>query len=89
MTIDIKDFYLNTPMVRPEYMRLKLSDIPDHIIKLYKLDKLVTTDGYVYVLIQRNVAVSHRRASSLNNSLKKVGPQRLPAKFHHTWFLEA
>eukprot|EP00804_Cyclotella_cryptica_P011576 CCRYP_012089-RA/>CCRYP_012089-RA protein AED:0.20 eAED:0.20 QI:0/0/0/1/1/1/3/0/784 len=28
MTIDIKDFYLNTPMVRPEYMRLKLSDIP-------------------------------------------------------------
>eukprot|EP00804_Cyclotella_cryptica_P008990 CCRYP_003099-RA/>CCRYP_003099-RA protein AED:0.27 eAED:0.27 QI:0/-1/0/1/-1/1/1/0/583 len=55
MTIDIKDFYLNTPMVRPEYMRLKLSDIPDHIIKLYKLDKLVTTDGYVYVLIQKGM----------------------------------
>eukprot|EP00804_Cyclotella_cryptica_P026336 CCRYP_007671-RA/>CCRYP_007671-RA protein AED:0.18 eAED:0.21 QI:0/0/0/1/0/0.33/3/0/1086 len=55
MTIDIKDFYLNTPMVRPEYMRLKLSDIPDHIIKLYKLDKLVTTDGYVYVLIQKEM----------------------------------
>eukprot|EP00804_Cyclotella_cryptica_P028355 CCRYP_016413-RA/>CCRYP_016413-RA protein AED:0.25 eAED:0.25 QI:0/0/0/1/1/1/3/0/885 len=71
MTIDIKDFYLNTPMVRPEYMRLKLSDIPDHIIKLYKLDKLVTTDGYVYVLIQKECTVSHRRASSLNNSLKK------------------
>eukprot|EP00804_Cyclotella_cryptica_P006782 CCRYP_019520-RA/>CCRYP_019520-RA protein AED:0.42 eAED:0.42 QI:0/0/0/1/0/0/4/0/407 len=35
-------------MVRPEYMRLKLSDIPDHIIKLYKLDKLVTTDGYFH-----------------------------------------
>ncbi len=31
MTIDIKDFYLNTPMVCPEYMRLKLSDIPDNI----------------------------------------------------------
>eukprot|EP00804_Cyclotella_cryptica_P019948 CCRYP_007857-RA/>CCRYP_007857-RA protein AED:0.46 eAED:0.46 QI:0/-1/0/1/-1/1/1/0/132 len=30
MTIDIKDFYLNTPMVRPEYMRLKLSDIRPH-----------------------------------------------------------
>eukprot|EP00804_Cyclotella_cryptica_P002793 CCRYP_009348-RA/>CCRYP_009348-RA protein AED:0.05 eAED:0.04 QI:0/0/0/1/1/1/3/0/1214 len=55
MTIDIKDFYLNTPMVRPEYMRLKLSNIPDHIIKLYKLDKLVTTDGYVYVLIQKGM----------------------------------
>eukprot|EP00804_Cyclotella_cryptica_P008878 CCRYP_013090-RA/>CCRYP_013090-RA protein AED:0.15 eAED:0.14 QI:0/0/0/1/1/1/3/0/882 len=55
MTIDIKDFYLNTPMVCPEYMRLKLSDIPDQIIKLYKLDKLVTTDGYVYVLIQKGM----------------------------------
>jgi len=55
MTIDIKDFYLNTPMVRPEYMRLKLSDIPDNIITLYNLDKLVTTDGYVYVLIQKGM----------------------------------
>eukprot|EP00804_Cyclotella_cryptica_P019220 CCRYP_006117-RA/>CCRYP_006117-RA protein AED:0.10 eAED:0.09 QI:0/0/0/1/0/0/4/0/1232 len=75
MTIDIKDFYLNTPMVRPEYMRLKLSDIPDHIIKLYKLDKLVTTDGYVYVLIQKGM-----RASSLNNSLKKGWPSKATGK---------
>jgi hypothetical protein len=27
MTIDIEDFYLNTPMDRPEFMRLKLSNI--------------------------------------------------------------
>eukprot|EP00804_Cyclotella_cryptica_P008968 CCRYP_012064-RI/>CCRYP_012064-RI protein AED:0.45 eAED:0.45 QI:0/-1/0/1/-1/0/1/0/124 len=53
MTIDIRDFYLNTPMVHPEYMHLKVSDIPDHIIALYNLDKLTTTDGYVYVLIQK------------------------------------
>ena len=54
-TIDIKDFYLNTPMVRPEYMQLKVSDIPAHIIALYKLDTLTTTDGYVYVLIQKGM----------------------------------
>jgi hypothetical protein len=42
-------------MVRPEYMRLKVSDIPGHIIHLYKLDKLTTTDGYVYVLIQKGM----------------------------------
>ena len=29
MTIDIKDFYLNTPIDRYKYMRLKLSDIPE------------------------------------------------------------
>ena len=28
ITIDIKYFYLNTPMPRYEYMRLKLSDLP-------------------------------------------------------------
>eukprot|EP00804_Cyclotella_cryptica_P005684 CCRYP_000047-RA/>CCRYP_000047-RA protein AED:0.40 eAED:0.40 QI:0/-1/0/1/-1/1/1/0/124 len=55
MTIDIRDFYLNTPMVRPEYMRLKVLDIPDHIIALYNLDKLTTTNGYVYVLIQKGI----------------------------------
>jgi hypothetical protein len=31
--IDIKDFYLNTPMKRPEYMRIKIADIPDEIIE--------------------------------------------------------
>eukprot|EP00804_Cyclotella_cryptica_P016945 CCRYP_001898-RB/>CCRYP_001898-RB protein AED:0.46 eAED:0.46 QI:0/-1/0/1/-1/0/1/0/96 len=38
MTIDIRDFYPNTPMVCPKYMRLKVSDIPDPIIALYNLD---------------------------------------------------
>ncbi len=37
MTMDIKDFYLNTPMARYEYMQLKLSDKPDDIIKHYNL----------------------------------------------------
>jgi hypothetical protein len=32
MMVDIKDFYLNTPMARYEYMRLKLTDIPEEII---------------------------------------------------------
>jgi hypothetical protein len=27
-TIDLKDFYLNTPMARPEFMRMKLADLP-------------------------------------------------------------
>eukprot|EP00804_Cyclotella_cryptica_P013344 CCRYP_005116-RA/>CCRYP_005116-RA protein AED:0.47 eAED:0.60 QI:0/0/0/1/0/0/2/0/63 len=37
MTIDIKDFYLNTPMAQPEFMRLKLADIPEDFIILYNL----------------------------------------------------
>jgi hypothetical protein len=30
MTMDIKDFYLNIPMARYEYMRLRIADMPDH-----------------------------------------------------------
>jgi len=33
--LDIKDFYLNTPMMRYEYMQLKLTDIPEEIIVEY------------------------------------------------------
>jgi len=46
---DVKDFYLNTPMTRYEYMRLKLTDIPEEIIVEYKLREISTSDGYVYV----------------------------------------
>jgi hypothetical protein len=41
MTIDIKDFYLNTPMNRYEYMRIPVKDIPATIMTQYKLqDKI-------------------------------------------------
>ena len=33
MTIDIKDFYLNTSMARSDYMRLKLSDPPKSVVQ--------------------------------------------------------
>ena len=52
MTIDIKDFYLCTPMARFECMRLKLTDTPDDVVRHYKLASKVTKDGYVYVEIR-------------------------------------
>ncbi len=55
MMMDIKDFYLRTPMKRPEYMRLKLTDIPQEVIEHYKLMSLVTKDGYVYCKIIRGM----------------------------------
>ena len=55
MTIDIKNFYLNTPMERYEYMRLKLSDLPDDVIKHYKLTQKLTSDGYVYLEVQKGM----------------------------------
>ena len=37
MTIDLKDFYLMTPMARYEYFRMKLELFPDDIILEYNL----------------------------------------------------
>ena len=50
--LDVKDFYLNTPIKRNEYMRLKITNIPDEIIEEYKLPEIATEDGYVYCKIR-------------------------------------
>ena len=47
MTMDIKDFYLNTPMTRYEYMRLKIADMPDVVIEHYNLREIATPDGFI------------------------------------------
>jgi hypothetical protein len=52
---DVKDFYLNTPMTRYEYTRLKLTDIPEEIIVEYKLHEILTSDGYVYIEIRKGM----------------------------------
>ena len=55
MTADISNFYLNTPLPRFEYMKLKLSDIPPEVIAEYKLEEKVAADGHVYVEIRRGM----------------------------------
>ena len=47
MTIDIKDFYLNTPMDRFDYMKLKLRDLPEDFVTLYNLVSMVDKNGFV------------------------------------------
>ena len=37
MTLDIKVFYINTPLTSYEYIRMKLKHFPEDIIKQYKL----------------------------------------------------
>ncbi len=48
MTIDIKDFYLMTPMDRFEYFRMKLELFPQDMIEEYGLRDKVDTDGNVF-----------------------------------------
>ncbi len=48
ITKNIKNFYTCTPMTRYEYMRLKLSDMSEDVIKHYRLLDIATPDRYVY-----------------------------------------
>jgi hypothetical protein len=49
--VDIKDFYLCTPMKRFKYTRLKTTDISKEIMTEYGLHELAS-NGYVYCEIQ-------------------------------------
>ena len=55
MSIDIKNFYLATPMERYEYLKLKLCDIPEEIINEYNLLNIATPDKLVYVEVRKGM----------------------------------
>ena len=55
MTMDIKDFYLNTPMARYECMRLRSTGMPEDVIKQFNLHDKATPDGYIYCEIQKGM----------------------------------
>jgi hypothetical protein len=50
-TMNIKNLYLCTPMTRYKYMRLKLLDMLEDVIKHYRLLNIAMPDGYVYCKI--------------------------------------
>ena len=52
--IDLKDFYLGTPMDRYEYMRVPIWMLPAAIVAQYNLTDLFD-DGFVYVEIRRGM----------------------------------
>jgi hypothetical protein len=52
MVIDIKNFYLSTPLARFEYMVINLTSLPQETIKKYDLNELAQ-DGKVYIGIQK------------------------------------
>ena len=53
-TFDICNFYLQTPLDRPEYARIKLSDIPEEFTLGYNLLSYAR-DGWVYFKIRCGV----------------------------------
>ena len=55
MSADLKDFFLNTPMQRAEYMKIQYKYFPLAIRLAYNLNQLVTAQGWVYIKIVKGM----------------------------------
>jgi hypothetical protein len=55
MTLDIKNFYLNTPMERYKYICIKLDDVPEEIIQQYLLQDKVDSKGYIFIEVKKGM----------------------------------
>ena len=90
--IDLANFYLNTPMPKPEYMRLRLGIIPEEIIAKYNLHDLVDEDRWIYVEIWKGMYGLPQAGILTNQFLKKrLSPkgyyqcQHTPGLWRHIW----
>ena len=90
MCIELKDFYLGSPMNRYEYMWIKMSDIPQDIIDQYRLtDKAL--NGKVLVEIRKGMYGLKQAGRIANDILKQplkacgyVPCRYTPGLFTHT-----
>ena len=83
MTIDISNFYLNSPLPCQEFVKIKLSDIPKEIIVEYKLRDKVTPNGFVLRLHhghQRHVRPTTSGVNRQRTPRKTLQQTRVPAK---------
>eukprot|EP00804_Cyclotella_cryptica_P006732 CCRYP_015694-RA/>CCRYP_015694-RA protein AED:0.28 eAED:0.29 QI:0/0/0/1/0.5/0.33/3/0/447 len=66
-SFDISNFYLGTPLDRPKYACIKLTDIPDEFIQEYGLQDFAY-NGYIYFEVTKGV-YGLKQAGTLTNDL--------------------
>ena len=52
---NVKNFYLNTPMERYEYLRMHIDDFPEDVIEHYNLREKATAEGYLYMEVRKGM----------------------------------
>ena len=70
MCIDIKNFYLGTPLDRYEYMRIPLSIFPEHVAQQYQLREK-EKNGFIYMEIRKAIYGLPQAGVLVNKLLKK------------------
>jgi hypothetical protein len=71
LMMDIKNYYLGTPLPRFEYMKMLLSRFPAEIIQKYNLNALAV-DGWIYIEICKGM-YGLKQAGLLANQLLQTG----------------
>ncbi len=91
-SINLANFYLNTPMERYEYKRLRLDILPQEIINEYNLNEIVNANRWVYVEICKGVYGLPQASILANKLLKKCLTirgyyqcQHTPGLWRHMW----
>ena len=73
LSCDLKEFFLATPMLKPEYMKIHNKNIPQDIRDHYELDKLLSDDGYIYCKIKKRMyGLKQATILSFDNLFKKL-----------------
>jgi hypothetical protein len=67
MMMDIKNYYLGTPLPRFKYMKMLLSQFPEEIVEKYNLNSLAV-DGWVNIEIRKGMC-GLKQAGILANQL--------------------
>ncbi len=89
MTMDISNFYLMTLLHHPEFIRLKLNDITDEVIKEYKLREKATTNGSIYIKAKQGMyGLLQSGLLAKKTPRKTIEQTRLPTKQIGTRSLE-
>jgi len=92
MTIDISDFYLMTPLKRPEFIPISINDISEEIIIEYKLREIADSKGMVYIQANQGMYGLSQSGLLANEPLEKRLNKRgyhqcklLPGLWSHKW----
>jgi hypothetical protein len=71
MTMDISNFYLMTPLHLAKFIQIKLSNIPDKVIREYKLREKATKTRSIYIRAKRGMYSLPQAGLLANKLLKK------------------
>jgi hypothetical protein len=71
MMMDIKNYYVGTPLPRYEFMRLPLSIIPDEIMTKYNL-RAISLGAWVYLEIRKGMYGLKQAGLLANQLLQKI-----------------